>query len=207
MNALAVTAVTNFILASEVFVFAGVLLGRVTKLDSSFGFWALAILFLAVGALMGGIDHGFLEPGGNSPARVVMQRATWIALGILTLLVLLTTGWQFTKPPVRTAFLVVGLVQLSVFVFLVVFIDNFLVVIVNYAPVMILFLSLHLVHLGDGAGSWRMVVGLILAFVASAVQSLGVDVLSPLDRNGLYHVIMMPGVFFLYLGGLDLARG
>ena len=52
MSPLAVTAITNFILASEVFLFAGALLGRMTRFDSSFGFWALAMLSLGVGALL-----------------------------------------------------------------------------------------------------------------------------------------------------------
>jgi hypothetical protein len=207
MNALAVTAVTNFILASEVFLFAGVLLGRAAKPDTAFGFWALAMLFLGVGALLGGIDHGFFEPRGNFPARAVMQRATWITLGILTFFIVLTIGWQFAQPRHRTIFLVVALAQLALFVVFAILIDNFLVVILNYAPVMLLFLVLHLVHLGDGAGSWWMVIGLVLSFAASAIQSLAVDAFSPLDRNGLYHLIMMPAVFLLYRGGLDLTQG
>ena len=82
--------------------------------------------------------------------------------------------------------------------------DNFLVVILNYAPVMILFLILNFVGLFSQNGSGIMIIGLLLSFVASVVQALGVDWFSPLDGDGLYHVILMVSVFFLYRGGLLL---
>src|ERR1035437_3972672 len=39
--------------------------------------------------------------------------------------------------------------------------------------------------------------------VASGIQAASVDVFSPLDRNGLYHLLSMVGVAFLYLGGMQ----
>ena len=55
---------TNFILASEVFLLAGLLLGRIKVVRSAEGFWSAALLFLGIAALLGGIDHGFLESYG-----------------------------------------------------------------------------------------------------------------------------------------------
>jgi len=43
-----------------------------------------------------------------------------------------------------------------------------------------------------------------ILFAASGIQAAGVDVFSPLDRNGLYHVLSMAGAGFLYLGGVRL---
>ncbi len=207
MKALELTAVTNFILASEVFLFSGLLLGKGHRLGSASMLWALAMLFLAIGALAGGIDHGFFEPYGSSPTRVLMQKITWICLGLVALFALLTTGWQFfTGGRARIVFLVIGLVQLAVFIVPALLSDNFIVVIIDYAPVMILFLVLNFVGLRAGTGSWAMIVGLLLSFAASALQALGFDALSPLDRNGVYHVLMMASVVFLFLGGQSLAK-
>jgi hypothetical protein len=39
------------------------------------------------------------------------------------------------------------------------------------------------------------------------VQALGVDVFSPLDRNGLYHLLAMLGVALAAYGGRALSAG
>jgi hypothetical protein len=85
--------------------------------------------------------------------------------------------------------------------------DSFLVVIVDYAPVVLLLLVLSILGLAEGTGSWQMIVGLVISVVASLCQALGVDTFSPLDRNGLYHVVLMAATVFLFLGGLRLSGG
>jgi hypothetical protein len=46
--------------------------------------------------------------------------------------------------------------------------------------------------------------GVLLLLAASVVQALGVDTVTLLDRIGLYRVISMCGVVFMYLGGQRL---
>jgi hypothetical protein len=66
---------------------------------------------------------------------------------------------------------------------------------------MVLLLVMNLIGLKNGTGSWVMIAGILILFAASAIQELGVDVFSPLDRNGLYHLISMAGVVLVFLGG------
>jgi hypothetical protein len=49
-----------------------------------------------------------------------------------------------------------------------------------------------------------MVVGIVVLLAASLVQRLEVDVSILLDHDGLYHLISMVGVVFMYLGGQRL---
>ena len=86
-------------------------------------------------------------------------------------------------------------------------VGDFTVVILNYLPVMLLLLVACIAGLRSGTGSWQLIVGIVVLLVASAVQVLEVDVLSPLDQDGLYHAISMCGVVFLYWGGQRLERG
>jgi hypothetical protein len=76
---------------------------------------------------------------------------------------------------------------------------------------MLLLLVLNVARLKSGAGSPQMIAGILILFAASGVQAAGIDAFSPLDRNGLYHIVVMAGVVFLYRGGLRLrgvtARG
>ncbi len=204
MTPLAVTAITNFILAAEVLFFAGMLLGKSFSPASPAFSWGLAMVFLGISALLGGIDHGFFEIQGDSLVRVILQRSTWLFIGLLTMCTLITLGRQFIPEKYQNIVFIIAVVQLVIFIFLIVRYNNFLFVIVNYAPVMLLFLVFQVIGLSDGSGSATMIAGLVISFIAAALQVMKVDNFSPLDHNGLYHVVMMVAVYFLYHGGLQL---
>lgn len=157
---------------------------------------------LGIAGLLGGIDHGFVEPAGLS--RVAIQRGNWIVLGAMTLFIFLTTASQFFDGRTSRVLATVGIVQFLVYLAVINFSQSYNVVIFNYVPVMLWFLVMNLLGLRQGLGSWQMIAGSLTLFVASAVQALGIDNFTPLDHNGLYHVISMPGVFLLYLGGRKL---
>ncbi|HMB19497.1 MAG TPA: hypothetical protein VKQ10_00380 [Spirochaetota bacterium] len=204
MTPLAVTAITDFILAAEVMFLTGMLLGKSFPVTSSAFSWGLAMLFMGISALLGGIDHGFLENRVGNTIRTIAQRLTWFFIGLMITCTLVTLAWQFLPSGYYFTVYVIALAQLAVFIFLIIRYNNFLVVVINYAPVMLIFLAFHILGLHDGSGSIVMVAGLLLSFVAAVVQVMKIDVLSPLDHNGVYHVIMMIAVYFLYLGGLQL---
>lgn len=164
--------------------------------------WSLAMLCLGLAALIGGIDHGFVEPAGLS--RTAIQKLNWLVLGAMTLAVVLTIAGQFFEGRASRVIVAVGVVQFAVFVVAVLAVDAYLVVIANYAPVMLWFLVMNLLHRRRSPGAPAMVAGTLVLLFASALQALGIDAFSPLDRNGLYHVVSIPGVFLLYLGGRRL---
>lgn len=202
MNAVTITSITNFMLASEVFFVAGMLVQLPKARFSAAWFWAAALSLLGLAALLGGIDHGFFEGAGLS--RYFIQSADWIVLGLMTFCMLMTIATQFFSRKAQRFFLIFGMIQFAVNTIVVLLIDSFLDVILNYAPVMILLLVMNMIGLKKGTGSWQLIVGILILFTASAVQALGIDWFSPLDRNGLYHLTTMLGVIFLYLGGLRL---
>ena len=197
MTILAVTSITNILLASLVFFLAG-RMSRIPKARFSAAWYFTGVLLLlGTAALIGAIDHGFFEPA-NMP-RYWIQRADWIVLGGVTFCLLMTTAKQFFAPRFHRISLIIAVVQFAADSAAVLLIDSFLDVILNYAPVMILLLVMsiraRLIHLTAGM--------LILSF-ASSIQTAGWDALSPLDHNGVYHVVSMLGVVFLYLGGVTL---
>jgi hypothetical protein len=69
---------------------------------------------------------------------------------------------------------------------------------------MLLLLVMNFAGLRSGTGSRPMIAGILILFAASAIQAARVDVFSPLDHNGLYHLLSMIGVAFLYAGGVQL---
>jgi hypothetical protein len=204
MKALEVTAMTCFLAAGEAFLAAGFLLGRTPLSASASSFWGLTMLFLAAGLLIAGLDHGFFEPRGDTRGRMAMQKATWICTGVTTFFTLLTALFQFAPAEWRLPLMLLGLAQLLVFSFFAIRIHNYLVVIINYAPILLILLILNLVGLPSGSGSWFFIIGILVFIAASVFQALGVDTFSPLDRNGLYHVVIMVALVFFFAGGLGL---
>jgi hypothetical protein len=202
MTALAITSITNFLLAAEVLFLAGRMSGRPKARFSAAWYFSGVLLLLGVAALLGGIDHGFFEPA-NMP-RYLIQRSDWIVLGGVTFCLLMTTAKQFFPPAVQRVVLVAAVVQFAANAVVVLLVDSFLDVILNYGPVMLLLLIASLIGLRSGRGSRQLVAGILILFAASGIQAAGVDVFAPLDRNGLYHLLSMIGVVFLYSGGVRL---
>src|SRR5258706_4933038 len=160
------------------------------------------LLLVGVAALIGAVDHGFFEPAGLP--RYFIQRADWIVLGGVTFCLLMTTAKQFFAPRIQRIVLIVAMIQFAVDTIAVLLVDSFLDVILNYAPVMLLFLAMNFVGLRTGIGSMQMIIGILILSAASAIQAAGWDALSPLDHNGVYHVVSILGVVFLYFGGAKL---
>jgi hypothetical protein len=204
---LQVTAITCFVWAGEALVAGGFLLARAGRVSSAAGWWALAMLSMGISALVGGISHGFFELEGKTPARRVVDKAKDLTAGVVAFFVLLTAGRQFFGPRAQLIVLVIALIQLGAFAATVILLDSFLVVIIDYAPAVLLLLVLSILGLPEGTGSWQMIVGLALSVAASLFQALGVDTFSPLDRNGLYHLVLMAATVFLFFGGLRLSGG
>jgi len=202
VSVLTVTSITNLLLASLVFFLAG-RMSRVPKTRFSAAWYFTGVLLLlGLAALIGAVDHGFFEPA-NLP-RYLIQRANWMVLGGVTFCLLLTTAKQFFAPRFQRILLIAAVIQFAADTAAVLLIDSFLDVILNYAPVILLLVTMNIIGLRTGTGSPYTIVGIVILSAASAIQAAGWDALSPLDRNGVYHLVSMPGVVFLYLGGVRL---
>jgi hypothetical protein len=204
VSVLAVTSITNILLASLVFFLAG-RMSRIPKARFSAAWYFTGVLLLlGVAALIGAVDHGFFE-SARLP-RYFIQRADWIALGGVTFCLLMTTAKQFFGPRFQRILLIAAVLQFAADTAAVLLVDSFLDVILNYAPVMLLLLAMSILGLKNGTGSLSMIAGIAILSIASAIQAAGWDALSPLDHNGVYHVASMLGVVFLYLGGVRLKK-
>ena len=111
MTVVAITAITNFLLAAEVFFLAG-RMSRTPKVRfSAAWYFSGVLLLLGLAALLGGIDHGFFEPA-NIP-RYLIQRSNWIVLGGVTVCLLMTTAKQFFSPAGQRAVFLAAVVQFA----------------------------------------------------------------------------------------------
>lgn len=189
-------------LASLALFLAGGLVQRPMARFSAAWFWSAAMTLLGLAALVGGIDHGFVEPAGLP--RFAIQRGNWLVLNTMTFCVLMTTAMQFFGRRGRRVLLALALLQLAASALATLTVDRFAIVMANYAPVMALFLAMNMLGLRRGTGSGALAAGIGVLFAASAVQASGIQRFSPLDHNGLYHLIAMPGLWLLARGARTL---
>src|ERR1041384_7282649 len=82
------------------------------------------LLLLGMAALIGAVDHGFVEPA-NLP-RYVIQRADWLVLGGVTFCLLMAAAKQFFEPRFHRILLVVAVVQFIADSAAVLLVDSFL---------------------------------------------------------------------------------
>ena len=200
MSEQAWTAVTNFIVAGEMYFFAGLFFNRTHARFSASWLWAVSMLLMATNMMIGGIDHGFVE-NLFSVEVDPLERINWTVIGVMTLTVFAATARQYFKPSVERILLILAAVQFVIYLVVMFMNEDFLVVIINYAPVLLLLLVCTAFGLKNGTGRWSMVLGIVIAFIASGVQAADIDTFSPINNDGLYHIILFFGAIFLYLGG------
>jgi hypothetical protein len=199
-----VTAITNFVVAGEAFFGAGFLMSRISNLVSAQGFWAVAMLCFAIGFLIGGIDHGFFEPKGNTRVRLVVQKMSWFFGGVTTYLITLSTFFQYVSGSLRTVLILIGLAQLLTFLILALRIHHFLIVMINYIPILVALFVLNSIGLSSGSGSFYMMFGIIACILAAVFEGIGIDAFTPVDRHGVYHLVMMAAIALLFGAGFRL---
>src|SRR6187431_2074309 len=90
LTALGVTAITDFVLAGEALFLAGLLVARPKQRWSAVWYWQGVLLMLALGAFIGGVDHGFFQIAGETHVRKMVQHTTWVVLGVLTAATVMT---------------------------------------------------------------------------------------------------------------------
>ncbi|HEY3064158.1 MAG TPA: hypothetical protein VGL09_00040 [Methylomirabilota bacterium] len=163
--------------------------------------WTVFFSATALGALLGGVVHGFLTDP-TSVVATVLWRLTLLVIGVTTLAAWAIGAYAFGNPIAVT-----WIVRAAVAVFagyavvVLLVIDAFAVAIAHYVPAA-LFLLAALIH---SYRRWAAppilagVIGLLLLFVGSSVQLLHIGV-HPVyfTHNALYHAIEGVALLGLY---------
>lgn len=202
LSELALSALTDVLLASFQAFAAGLLFRPGLHSGSPARLWAWAMTLTAVTFLVGAIDHGFYEPVAH-PLHPLLMGVNRALVAIVSFLFVMTAATQFLGPVARKAALAVaGLVAAATAV-LVFQSDNFFIVIGCYSAALIFVLVLNLLHLRQGKGSAPMIVGIVTTFAASTIPLVGWQV-GGLGIYATYHVALMPAVVAFCLAGFAL---
>lgn len=199
MTPLAWTAVTDFLLAGVTFFLSGMLFGRHPGRGSAAWFWSYFTMFLGIAAFLAAVDHGFIEGRNFLPDTNFVSRTSWIFVGLAVAAMLAGLARQYF--PRHRWILIVGAVQLVVYVVVILTQDFYIFVSINMVPELVLALVSGLVFMRSRPGSLALAVGIVVIIIAAVIQAMGFDALNPLNHNSLYHLISVIGVVSLYLAG------
>lgn len=203
MSELALSALTDVILACMQAFAAGLLFRPGLRAGSPAGLWAGTMTLIAAVFMVGAIDHGFFEPIDH-PLHPVLMSATRVLVAAVSFMMIAVAAVRFLGPQARRVVLVLGALGNAAVGVLVVLSDNFFIVIAGYSVALLLLLALNIAGLRNGTGSRAMIVGIVITFVASALPLVGYEAVAGLGVYATYHIALMPAVVAFYLAGRAL---
>jgi uncharacterized protein DUF6962 len=197
-------ALTDFAIALE-----GAVLGALVHARGSNArvrrWWAAFFWAVAVGALLGGVSHGF--PPAHEPMRTAIWRLTLLAIGVGALCAW-GAGAHAIAAARRRLVLIIAAGLFVVYATVVLFVtDAFGVAIVHYAAgAAFLLVVLMRVWFSSGPRSALVgALGIVMLAVGSLVQWRRWELPTPsLTPNAVYHVIEMAALVLLYVAARGL---
>lgn len=170
--------------------------------------WIVLFASTGAGAILGGTVHGFFADDASLGQRILWP-ATLLALGVTSLAMWFVGATAALREPRASWLRQAAVAALVVYAAVVLFIDSrFVVAIAMYLPATVfLLVTLVMLYARRPAGDLAIgIAGLLLTFVAAAVQQLRVGI-HPVyfNHNALYHAIQGIALVMIYMGARALS--
>jgi hypothetical protein len=200
------TALTDLLLALLALGFALQLTPYSRRLrQESIRDWGLAFGALSVGALAGGVSHGFAAHL-NPAAYAVVWRITLYSIGFASYYMVAGTARAALRHRVASWLIVVAAVKLAGYLYWTTVRPEFRMAVYDYVPGMAAVLVMGMMlkrRRRESAGSW-LAAGVVVSFLAAGVQLSGLTLAENFNHNDLYHVIQMAALVLFYRGASRL---
>ena len=169
--------------------------------------WIVLFASIGAGALFGGTVHGFFLDEQSLGHRILWP-ATLLALGVTSMAMWFVGAIAGLQEPRATWLRRAAIAALAVYAVIVIFVDSrFVVAIAMYLPATVfLLVTLSMLYAQRRTRALAIgIAGLLLTFVAAAVQQLRIAV-HPVyfNHNALYHVIQGIALAMIYVGARGL---
>jgi hypothetical protein len=167
--------------------------------------WAAGFACFGLASLAGGTFHGFSMLFSQSVLQE-LWKLTVYAIGLASFFLLTGTLSACILSSVRQFAMLIPYAQLIVYGFWMATHDDFRYVIYEYAftNLSISVLQLHAGVTRRTMSALWLLGGVLLSFLAAAVQVNGIALHYHFNHNDLYHVIQMGGMYLFYRGALVL---
>jgi hypothetical protein len=202
---LQLVSITDFILGALCLFLAGALYGKsqyfsFSKPSSKL---VLFIFFVGLAAFMGGLDHGFFQPIDQ---RFIPTTLTYLFIALATFFLFKYTIQMFFNEKTGKILSIIAYLQLAFFVVSSFYLHNFLLVIANYSPILILFFTLNIIHLKSKKGNLYFILTCFTIIIATLVQTFGFQFSLFLNAETIYHIIAMIAYVIYYFGVVEILK-
>lgn len=198
---LQLVSLSDFILGIFCVFLAGLLLGNKPKQNSRYKMGSYFLLFAGLAAFVGGIDHGFFEPINQ---RYYPRTLSYICVAIANFALFRYSITTFFKKPLATFLYWIAFIQLVLFIVCSFYIHNFILVVANYTPTLLLFLLLNAIHFKKGKTEKLFVLFCVILILATLVQVLSIGLSEKINSDTLFHMIAFVAYLFYYFGAKKL---
>lgn len=173
--------------------------------QTSVRLWSLSFFTVTVAALAGGTSHGFA--GVLSPlAHTILWKVTVWSIGLTAALLLAAVAWSSLRGRSRAVLVAMAVIQFVIYALWMLRHDDFIYVIADYLPAVLIVLVLQLADWRRGTpGAGMLAAGILTTLAGAAIQASGFTIHRHFNHNDLYHVVQMAATVMLYRGAL-LAR-
>lgn len=202
---LQLVSITDFVLALLCIFLSGILYGK-SKSFSMSNYSAKLILFIffvGMAAFMGGLDHGFFQPIDQ---RFIPTTLTYLFIAFATFFLFTSTIQTFFSIKIGKILSIIAYLQLTFFIVISFYMHNFIIVVANYSPILLLFFILNTIHIKANKANKYFVATCITIILATLVQTFGLQVSTFLNGDTLYHLIAMIAYVIYYFGVVEILK-
>ena len=203
VSALELVSISDFVLSALCLFLSGLLFGKMKSHLSTYGMLCYFFLFAGLSAFMGGIDHGFFEPINQ---RYFPRTLTYLFVAAATFFLFKYTIFTFFKGKVKHVLLILAYLQLIGFMISAFFYHNFILVVANYSPILLLFFIMNLIHIKNSNREYFFTLFCLIMIIATIVQAFEFKLSNSINGDTLYHIIAFIGYLFLYKGVSVISR-
>jgi hypothetical protein len=193
------TSLTDLALAGQTLAYADRLRRGRERAEKSAALWALAMAAAGVAALAGALTHALYE---DQAPRV--RNAAWKTVGLSTAAAsgfMLAAGIAgAVRPAHRAPYLVAAVLKTLLSATAAWRTGNFLFTIVDYTASMLVVLWFQMRNWRSSAAAPWVTGGILVSFIAAAIQQSNISLHRRFNHNDLYHVVQMGAFHLLYLG-------
>lgn len=197
INALELVSISDFALSVVCLFLAGKILGSEKTNKTPDNFIGFFILFVGLSAFMGGINHGFFEPLQQSYYPKLL---TYIFAAGGTFCIFSYTIKVFIKGRIANILTIVSYIQFVGFVLASFYINNFLLVIGNYGPILLFFFLMNVINFKKGKKEKYFTFFCIVMNIGTFVQVAKINISELINNSTLFHIIVLFGYIIMYFG-------
>lgn len=197
ISSLELVSISDFVLSALCLFLSGILFGNIKSHLSRYGMLCYFILFSGLSAFMGGIDHGFFEPINQ---RYFPRTLTYLFIAAATFFLFRYTILTYFKGKMSQFLLLIAYIQLIVFILTSFFYHNFILVVSNYSPILMLFFFMNLRHIKRSKSELNFTIFCLIMIISTLIQVFEIGISKIINGNTLFHIIAFIGYIFFFIG-------